>query len=586
MPLPKRPLSSREEPLRPTVPNTVGALEDGELDILGGSTFISAEVADAGSEFDDLELDIPVFTRPSPPVEENPEVAPVMHVSPSILDNNDEWNIGDINLAADIMQKREELETKQEIVVEDFETGELVKYIGIGELTADEVLYTPYSAFEHLEERVESMTAYIQGILSEKGRSQDIADARRKRGALYVEMATEIDRLVLRKLSSDEPIAAEDTKRFVAMIVNEILGFGPIEPLWQNKEITEIMINGPRSIRVEIKGKKIIAKGIQFRNADHLLQVCRQMLSLIGRRIDSQHPKEDGSLPDGSRINVVHQELAPHGPIATIRRFPDTAYSVKTLVKMGSFTEDMAVEIGNLIHNGCSCIVAGGTGTGKTSMLNALSGCIPEDDRIITIEDTLELRLNPNKHVVALVSRPESASGTGAVSIRDLVRNALRMAPQRIVVGEVRDGSAYDMLNAMNTGHEGSLTTVHANDALGTVERVALLVSEAGEISPDRALSLIAGGVDVFIMVDRYEDGSRRVAGIYEIPSNLELVNGKLSVRPIPLWEFVHDSTDVDGNISGHYEKMNELSESLIRKHRLNVKKRLTLEELYNISEV
>lgn len=586
-------MSGREEPVTPLPQDAVAnALADGEIDILGsGGEITLYEPTNLPStvevkEDDDFGLDVPIFTRPSLAAENTPTQSAPQLSSPAVPQNDHDWSIDEINLASTIMQKREDFETKQETVVEDLETGELVKYIGIGELTADEVLYTPYSEFAHLEERVESMTAYIQGVLSERGRSQDIADARRKRGALYVEMATEIDRLVLRKLSSDEPIAAEDTKHFVAMIVNEILGFGPIEPLWQNKEITEIMINGPKSIRVEIKGKKLIAKGIQFRNADHLLQVCRQMLSLIGRRIDSQHPKEDGSLPDGSRINVVHKELAPNGPIATIRRFPDTAYSVETLVGMGSLTEEMAVEIGNLIHHGCSCIVSGGTGSGKTSMLNALSGCIPENDRIITIEDTLELRLNPNKHVVALVSRPESASGTGAVSIRDLVRNALRMAPQRIVVGEVRDGSAYDMLNAMNTGHEGSLTTVHANDALGTVERVALLVSEAGEISPDRALSLIAGGVDIFITVDRYEDGSRRVAGIYEIPSNLELIDGKLSVHPIPLWEFVHDSTDVDGNISGHYEKGKDLSNSIVRKHRLNVKKRLNLEELYALSAV
>lgn len=463
---------------------------------------------------------------------------------------------------------------------------ENIRYMGVGSLTADQVLNTPYERFKHLEEKIHDVTAYVQQALSDQGKTDAVATARRERGDKYREMATEIDRLVLRKLSHDTPIDSSDTQIFVAMVVNEILGFGPIEPLWQKKEISEIMINGPKDIRVEIDGKPVRVKGVQFRDAEHLLGVCRQMLSLIGRRIDPQNPKEDGSLPDGSRLNVVHPEIAPHGPLVTIRRFPDTVFSVEKLVEMGSMTSDMAVEIGNLIHSGCSAFIAGGTGTGKTSMLNALSGCIPETDRVITIEDTMELRLNPSKHVVSMVSRPDSAAGTGGVSIRDLVRNALRMRPDRIVVGEVRDGAAYDMLQAMNTGHDGSLTTVHANDAEGAVERVALLVSEVGGISPDRALTQIAGGVDIFITIARYEDGSRRVSGIYEVPSKLDFDNGKYALIPIPLFEFIHDTTDDDGKVHGHYEKMNNLSESIIRKHSLNAKRRLTLEEIFEISAV
>lgn len=463
---------------------------------------------------------------------------------------------------------------------------ENIRYMGVGSLTADQVLNTPYERFKHLEEKIHDVTAYVQQALSDQGKTDAVATARRERGDKYREMATEIDRLVLRKLSHDTPIDSSDTQIFVAMVVNEILGFGPIEPLWQKKEISEIMINGPKDIRVEIDGKPVRVKGVQFRDAEHLLGVCRQMLSLIGRRIDPQNPKEDGSLPDGSRLNVVHPEIAPHGPLVTIRRFPDTVFSVEKLVEMGSMTSDMAIEIGNLIHSGCSAFIAGGTGTGKTSMLNALSGCIPETDRVITIEDTMELRLNPSKHVVSMVSRPDSAAGTGGVSIRDLVRNALRMRPDRIVVGEVRDGAAYDMLQAMNTGHDGSLTTVHANDAEGAVERVALLVSEVGGISPDRALTQIAGGVDIFITIARYEDGSRRVSGIYEVPSKLDFDNGKYALIPIPLFEFIHDTTDDDGKVHGHYEKMNNLSESIIRKHSLNAKRRLTLEEIFEISAV
>ena len=459
-------------------------------------------------------------------------------------------------------------------------------YQPVGELTAEQVITTPFSRYAPLQERIKETTSWIQDTLQEKGMSDAVGEARRTRDQRYLDMVREIDRLILRKINSEGGIAREDTKVFIASVVNEILGFGPIEPLWQDPEISEIMVNGPYDIRVEIKGKPTRALGVQFRDAEHLLAISQQMLGLIGRRVDVQNPKEDGQLPDGSRVNIVHPELAPSGPIVTIRRFPDTVFSVRKLVELGSMTEDMAVEIGNLVYMGNSIIIVGGTGTGKTSFLNAVSGCIPDTDRIITVEDTLELRLNPNKHVVALQARPASSAGTGGVSIRDLVKTTLRMRPDRIIVGEVRDSSAYDMLQAMNTGHEGSLTTVHANNAEGAVERVALLVSEAGEISPDRALSLIAGGVDLFVVIERYEDGSRRVKGIYEVPSQLEINGNKLSLNPVPLFEFVHDSTDEDGTVIGHYEKMNDISDSLIRKHRLDKKKRLTLEELYALSDV
>ena len=460
-------------------------------------------------------------------------------------------------------------------------------YQPVGELTADQVISVPFSRYAHLQDKIKETTTWIQDTLQEKGMSNAVGEARRTRDHRYLAMVREIDRLILRRINSEGGIAREDSKVFIASVVNEILGFGPIEPLWQNPEISEIMVNGPFDIRVEVKGKPMRAIGVRFRDAEHLLAISQQMLGLIGRRVDVQNPKEDGQLPDGSRVNIVHPELAPMGPIVTIRRFPDTVFSVKKLVELGSMTEDMAVVIGNLVYVGNSIIIVGGTGTGKTSFLNAVSGCIPDTDRIITVEDTLELRLNPNKHVVALQARPASSAGTGGVNIRDLVKTTLRMRPDRIIVGEVRDSSAYDMLTAMNTGHEGSLTTVHANNAEGAVERIALLVSEAGEISPERALPLIAGGVDLFVVIKRYEDGSRRVRGIYEVPSKLTVEEGnKVSLNPIPLFEFIHDSTSEDGEVIGHYEKINDISDSLIRKYSIDKKPQLTLEEIYKISDV
>lgn len=551
--------------------------------------------ASSDLSMDPTKVNLPAEQESAAPVAQTP--APVaaprsLELPPAPKDDapsDDDWDDEGFNIDISLLPTSKYIEEDDDDVylpADSSKPEEKIRYMGVGSLTADQVLNTPYSRFQHLEQKIHDVTAYVQQALSDQGKTDAVAAARKERGNKYTSMATEIDRLVLRKISNDTPINPSDTQIFVAMVVNEILGFGPIEPLWQNKHISEIMINGPKDVRVEIKGKPVRVKGVQFRDADHLLGVCRQMLSLIGRRIDPQNPKEDGSLPDGSRLNVVHPDIAPHGPLVTIRRFPDTVFSVEKLVEMGSLTEEMAVEIGNMIYHGFSSIVAGGTGTGKTSMLNALSGCIPETDRVITIEDTMELRLNDSKHVVSMVSRPDSAAGTGGIHIRDLVRNALRMRPDRIVVGEVRDGAAYDMLQAMNTGHDGSLTTVHANDAEGTVERIALLVSEVGEISPDRALSQIAGGVDIFIIIGRYEDGSRRVSGVYEVPSKLEMTDGKLNLNPIPLWEFVHDTTDEEGNVHGHYQKMNSLSDAIIRKHRLNVKKRLSLEEIYAISAV
>jgi len=477
------------------------------------------------------------------------------------------------------------------IVQEKKDTGPSVleqAYKKMGEITVDQAINEPYEYYAHLGEGIINTVQYIQDLLTEQGRSEQVGKARRERGSkLFKEMSAEIDRLVLRRINNgDYAVAPQDVKYFLAAVNNEILGFGPLEPLWGSSLISEVIVNGPHEVYVEIKGQLTLAKGVKFQSAEHLLTICQQMLGLVGRRVDVALPYADGTLPDGSRFNVIHQVIAPHGPLLTIRRFPDTAFSLKKLVEVGSMNEDMAEIVGNLVHHGVSIVIVGGTGSGKTSALNALSGCIPNGDRVITIEDTVELRLNKKKHVASMQSRPASPKGEGAVTIRDLVRNSLRMRPDRVIVGEVRDASAYDMMQAMNTGHEGSLTTVHANDANGAVERISLLVSEAGEITPERALSLIAGGVDAFLVIKRYEDGSRRVKGLYEVPSTLASRDGKLYLEPIPLWEFVQDSSDTAEKVEGHYEEMNKMSESLIRKHSLDKRPHLSLDDLYDLSDV
>lgn len=461
-------------------------------------------------------------------------------------------------------------------------------YKPVGELKADDVIENDYDTrYAHLEVPVQTVVAFVQKQLHDNNKLDDITLARAKEDNKHEEMTRYLDQMILNYLARNPMTAQEDIKILVAMVINEILGLGPIEPLWHDPKISEIMINGPGRVKIERGGKLLTAKGVKFHSQKHLLDVCQQILGDIGRRIDIQHPMEDGRLRDMSRINVVHPAIAPGGPYVTIRRFPDTVFSMKKLVELNSITEDMAVVLGNLVNAGCSAVIVGGTGTGKTSFLNALSGCISNDERILTVEDNLELRLHPDKDVLSLESRPPSSSGTGGISIRDIVKNTLRMRPDRIIVGEIRDYSAYDMLTAMNTGHDGSLTTIHADDSIGAVSRLRNLVDEAGTFNSSTALTLIAGGVDIFIVIGRYEDGSRRVAGIYEVPRNItHLDNGDIELIPIPLWEFVHDYTDENDVVVGHYEKINDISDSMISRKRLDKRKTLSAEEIFQLSDV
>lgn len=810
------------------------------------------------------------------------------------------------NLRSNKLERTEPVQ-KEPVIVTDRKNLNSSRYGGI---SAEHAVYGKYELYEHLDNQIHKMVNHIQETLSETGESEKIGMARRERGSdLYQEMMFKVDRLISRAISTVEGfgIDARDNSYFIAAVTNEILGFGPLEPLWQNPDISEVMVNGPFDIRVEIKGKTRIATGVKFRDREHTMQVANSFLTLSGRTFSTKMPYADGSLPDGSRLNAIHPEIAPDGPYLTIRRFPDTVFSLEKLVTLGSLDKDMACTLGNLVEFGISMVVGGGTGTGKalsidtliptpaglirlgdlvvgdtvfgadgkpvnvtgyfpqpegrntylvnfadgssvvadaehnwyangavrttaemladiantvyriplaapvqyaeqelpvdpyllgfwmacanddakisgentnvekvlkdrglefkrkfervggdsvlmlevdgfadlldalglsddleaseavtlpeayliasegqrrallagfldnggilhrrtgdielvvadngrltdqlvrlitslgfaanrrsmvyngsnmetlvfksdvdvflcedlrekhegcrstvdkfksiesivpvasvdvacisvdsedhlylfgnehtvthnTSMLNALSGCIPDDERIITVEDTLELQLNPNKQVLRMRSRPANPKGEDAVTIRDLVRNTLRMRPDRIVVGEVRDASAYDMLNALNTGHDGSLTTTHASNPAGTIERLALLTSEAGEVTPDRALSLIAGAVDIIVNIERYqEDGSRRVSTVSEVPSQLDVKDGRLILTPVTLWEWVRDGVDANGKLYGHYEKRNEMSDSLVRDHALDKRKWKTIEQLFESSKV
>ena len=462
------------------------------------------------------------------------------------------------------------------------------------DLTVEDLLVNEWERYEYLMPRVLSVKAYVTEVLQEQKRSTEIAEARLKRGHKYDEMYTLITSLLQRYYMTNRVVNSFDYKILSAMVANEILGLGPIEPLWRDNRISEIMVNGPYTVRIEMGGRLMDVPGVRFRDQEHANEIAQQILAPIGRAIDVSHPLQDGSLVDGSRVNIVHPAIAEKGPYITIRRFPDTVFSLKELVKFGSMNEDMATDLGNLIGAGLSTVIIGGTGSGKTSTLNALSACIPPGERVLVIEDTSELRLHPDRDILYLQARPAQHEGTGAITIRDLVKNALRMRPDRVVVGEVRDFAAYDMLQAMNTGHDGSMTTIHANDARSGVERLVNLLSEGGESAVDssRVLSLISSGVDLFVTIQRYEDGSRRCSGIYEIPNTVTVKDGRVSLEPIPLWEFVQDSAEVDEDtvdgilkVTGHWERKNELSDSMKKKHRLDYRDTMTFEQICELAE-
>jgi pilus assembly protein CpaF len=304
--------------------------------------------------------------------------------------------------------------------------------------------------------------------------------------------------------------------QFVREVAADLLGYGPLEPLLHDPEVTEIMCNGIDEIYVERRGK-IERTQANFIDESQFRQVIEKMVARVGRRIDESSPMVDARLPDGSRVNAVIPPVSVHGPVLTIRRFPEKAYEVKDLIALGSLTVDTAVFLEACVRAKLNILVTGGTGTGKTTILNVISGFIPLDDRIITIEDAAELRLN-QPHVVTLESRPPNAEGAGEIKIRDLLRNALRMRPDRIIVGEVRGPEALDMLQAMNTGHEGSLTTLHCNSPRDALSRLETLVLMAGFDLPVRAIrTQVASAIDLIVHLDRLGDGSRRTTAITEI---------------------------------------------------------------------
>jgi pilus assembly protein CpaF len=305
-------------------------------------------------------------------------------------------------------------------------------------------------------------------------------------------------------------------KHLIHEIVDEFTGFGPIQPLLDDPDVSEVMVNGPKKVFIE-KGGRLTKSGITFDDDEHVMRIIDRIILPLGRRVDADSPTVDARLPDGSRVNAVIRPVSIDGPCITIRKFKKDKLQIEDLIRYGSLTKNMAEFLRACVHAHLNIVVSGGTGSGKTTLLNVLSSFIPETDRIVTIEDAAELQLQQD-HVLRLETKVANIDGRGAVSIRDLVRNSLRMRPDRIVVGECRGGETLDMLQAMNTGHDGSLTTLHANSPRDALSRMETMVLMAGVDLPLKVVrQQVSSAIDLIIQQTRLKDGSRKVTAITEV---------------------------------------------------------------------
>lgn len=457
-------------------------------------------------------------------------------------------------------------------------------------ITADILLEAEENYFDFYQEDLKAAVDWTQTTIADKELSDVLAaskanptddalqeDAFKVVQTICIEY---LDRLSYRGI---------DREIMKALIANEIVGFSSIDPLWRDRKINEIFCNGPHNIKVEIGGKKYRVPSCKFRDAEHLENFLERLFGALNKKLSRTTPILKSRLHDNSRLHATHRVVAPKGPNVNIRRHPEKFWAPVDLVDNGSSSVEMMTYLGNLINKGCSFIVIGGTSTGKTSLLNAMTGFIKDDDYILTLEDSIEMLPNPRKMVGAAmecVAPATDNSNDNGVTMRDLVKASTQMAPDCIIVGEVRDSAAMDLVQALNTGHYGG-STVHANTSFDGVYRMASLIAQSGEATMEGALPLIAAAFDVIIHVKRYNiDGSRRIAEIAEIapfPKQDESGNAYLPLNP--LWQFKSRGL-VDGKVQGSWVQVGEISKTRAERRNLGIETDLTWDELKHLSRI
>jgi len=349
-------------------------------------------------------------------------------------------------------------------------------------------------------------------------------------------------------VEEDAALNAKERERLLGEVLDELLGLGPLEPLLADETITDILVNGHRTVFVERRGL-LEKESTRFQDERHLLRIIQKIVSAVGRRVDESSPFVDARLADGSRVNAIVAPLAIDGSLLSIRKFAKKRIGMERLVELGSIPREVAEVLSAVVHSRRNVLISGGTGSGKTTLLNALSSYIDGRERIVTIEDSAELQLQ-QEHVARLETRPANIEGRGEITQRDLVKNALRMRPDRIIVGEVRAGEAFDMLQAMNTGHDGSMTTVHANTARDALSRIEQMIGMSGiDISPTSARAQIASAINVIVQIGRQSDGRRRLLSLSEV---IGMEGQTITMQEI--FRFRMEGRSEDGAVLGQFE--------------------------------
>lgn len=375
----------------------------------------------------------------------------------------------------------------------------------------------------------------------------------------------------------------------VSFICNEIVGFGRIDPLWRDRSIDEIMCNGPKDIQIEIRGEITKVPGCYFNNQAHLMELIDRLYGAIGKTVSMTTAMVKGRLHDKSRMYATHPVISPDGPNFSIRRHPEKFWAPNDLVQRNSASPEMMSYIGNLIYKGASVAITGGTHSGKTSLLNALTGFYKPRVRILTLEDNIEMKPNPKKYLAAAmecrapaVDRPSDKG----VSMRDLVKGSLQLRPDAIIVGEVTDDAAFDLCQALNTGHAG-MSTIHANSSVEAIPRIASLIAQGGLVTAEGSLELISSAFDVVVSVKHFPlDGSRRIVSVDEVGSTPVEINGRLTLPVYPLWKFIDEGLNADGKVIGHWEQVGDISKERQERKLLNIEESLNWEDLKELSSI